>query len=311
MLLTGIYVQLILIGVTLLWFALTNRRTNTESFIKIGGIAVLLLGLWMGGVWVYPPIHGLIIIALVFLGLVVLHYKKSVAAMSKWRTFASCLPVLVILPIGCFLSWQGFIGRQIPIGEFVELDPPFKLQEGACVLSGGISPVLNFHIFPSESLRDLAQRYALDIIKIRPNGFRTVEGYNLNPKPRHISAYEMFDTAVFSPCNGAVVEYENEQSDQLIGGSDTVRTGGNGVVLQCGVYHVHLHHMKRGSVLVELGDQVRSGQALGRIGNSGNTIEPHLHIHAETIVELGDTNKHGKPVHMRFSGKFMARGDCF
>ena len=89
------------------------------------------------------------------------------------------------------------------------------------------------------------------------------------------------------------------------------RTGGNGVVLQCDNYHVHLHHMKKGSVIVELGERVESGQKLGQIGNSGNTLEPHLHLHAETIVEEGNSNLHGEPIHMRFNGKFMARGDCY
>jgi len=30
---------------------------------------------------------------------------------------------------------------------------------------------------------------------------------------------------------------------------------------------------------VKLGDKVRKGQALGLVGNSGNSTEPHLHFH--------------------------------
>jgi len=311
MLLNGIYAQLALVTLSLFWFALSNRRTHTESFIKVLSILFLLIGLWVGGVWVYPPVYGLLVIALVFFGTVFVHFRKSTTPVIRWRALVSCSPVVVIIPLACFLLWQGFTGRQTPAGEFIELDPPFTPDQGACVISGGISPLLNFHIFPSQSARDLAQQYALDIIKTRSNGFRTIKGYTLNPKPADASAYEMFDTPVISPCNGKVVEQENRQIDQPIGGSDKVRTSGNGVVLQCGDYHVHLHHMKRGSVLVELGDPVKSGQILGRIGNSGNTIEPHLHLHTETIVEVGDASKHGDPVHMSFDGKFMARGDCF
>lgn len=40
-----------------------------------------------------------------------------------------------------------------------------------------------------------------------------------------------------------------------------------------------LAHLQRGSVLVREGDEVREGQPLGRCGNSGNTSEPHVHIH--------------------------------
>ena len=33
-----------------------------------------------------------------------------------------------------------------------------------------------------------------------------------------------------------------------------------------------------GSVAVEIGDQVVTGQSIGRLGNSGNSIGPHLHF---------------------------------
>ena len=311
MLLNAIYFQLVLIVVTALWFSLSNRRHNIDSLLKIGGIVFLFLGLWIGGVWVYPPVSGLIIIVCVFFTLVLFHFRKPISKTTRLRYLISNIPMILILPLACFLVFQGFSGRQVPTGRFIEFDPPFKRNHGACVLSGGISPLLNFHIFPSESSRDLGQYYALDIIKIGTGGFRTRKGFLLNPKPEEIEAYEMFGTEVFSPCSGRVVEVENNLPDQPIGGSDKSRTGGNGVVLQCDNYHVHLHHMKKGSVIVELGERVESGQKLGQIGNSGNTLEPHLHLHAETILEEGNSNLHGEPIHMRFNGKFMARGDCY
>jgi hypothetical protein len=30
-----------------------------------------------------------------------------------------------------------------------------------------------------------------------------------------------------------------------------------------------------------MGDTVHAGQVVGEVGNSGNSTEPHLHIHAE------------------------------
>ncbi len=38
-------------------------------------------------------------------------------------------------------------------------------------------------------------------------------------------------------------------------------------------------HLQPGSVRVQVGDHVRAGQELGRIGNSGNSDAPHLHFH--------------------------------
>jgi murein DD-endopeptidase MepM/ murein hydrolase activator NlpD len=55
--------------------------------------------------------------------------------------------------------------------------------------------------------------------------------------------------------------------------------GGNGVVVKIrpGVF-AHYYHMVTGSVRVEVGQRVRTGQRLGLFGNSGNTTGPHLHF---------------------------------
>ncbi|MGE7916039.1 M23 family metallopeptidase [Lysinibacillus xylanilyticus] len=50
--------------------------------------------------------------------------------------------------------------------------------------------------------------------------------------------------------------------------------------------------------MVEKGEKVTTGQILGKVGNSGNTSEPHLHIHAE---------KNGKGVPITFNDRFLVR----
>jgi len=311
MLLKAIYVQIIVLLLTALWLIISKRRSAPDSVLKIFAIVLLFLGLWFGGVWVYPPLHGLFIVGPIFLGLVVAHLRKNISKTALWRSAVSNIPLFVLFPVGGFLLWQGVTGRLTPSGDVIALEVPFKNEDGICVLSGGITPLLNFHIFSSTEPRDIAQTYGLDFIKARSNGFRTKKGHTLDPKPKGLEHYAMFGVAVYAPCDGKIVEHENHMPDQPIGGSDKTNTGGNGVVLQCGHYHVHMHHLKRGSVLHQLEDDVKAGQKIGEIGNSGNTIEPHLHLHTETVVENGNTNLHGKPVHMQFKGRFMARGDCF
>lgn len=311
MLLNAIYAQIALLVFIGLWIAFSHRRTAFDTSIKLATTAFFCAGLWFGGVWFYPPSTGLLIAALIFIGLFILHVRKPLSKTTPWRTAFSNLPLIVLLPLGGLLAWQGTTGRLEPSGDVIALNSPFKMQNGMCVLSGGLTPLLNFHIFPSDSRRDIAQTYGLDIIRVSANGFRTRSGYSFDPKPDDIKSYAIFDTPVYSPCDGKVVEYENELPDQPIGESDKTNTGGNGVVLQCEAYHVHLHHLKQGSVLTQLNETVRTGQQIGLIGNSGNTIEPHLHLHAETIVENGNSKRHGEPVHMSFNGRFMARGSCF
>jgi murein DD-endopeptidase MepM/ murein hydrolase activator NlpD len=37
-------------------------------------------------------------------------------------------------------------------------------------------------------------------------------------------------------------------------------------------------HLQTGRITVRVGDQVVAGQPLGRVGNSGNSLAPHLHF---------------------------------
>ena len=83
---------------------------------------------------------------------------------------------------------------------------------------------------------------------------------------------------------------------------------GNHVLLECGTeVRVLLAHMRRGSVRVRPGERVAVGRPLGAVGNTGNTNEPHLHVHAQrpgTAVEpLG-----GEPLPVRLAGRYLVRG---
>ncbi len=54
--------------------------------------------------------------------------------------------------------------------------------------------------------------------------------------------------------------------------------GSNVVVkIRRGVF-AHYNHLQPGSVAIEVGRRVQTGQRLGLLGNSGNTAGPHLHF---------------------------------
>ena len=56
-------------------------------------------------------------------------------------------------------------------------------------------------------------------------------------------------------------------------------SAGNHVIVQVepGVWAFYAH-LQTGSVTVEIGDDIVSGQPIGQLGNSGNSIGPHLHF---------------------------------
>lgn len=99
---------------------------------------------------------------------------------------------------------------------------------------------------------------------------------------------------VFSPVDGVVVESHDGENDRkkisfiydlfsLLIHKPKVSDGfgafgGNHVMIQAGNVFVLLCHLRHGSLTVEKGDVVKAGQQVGEIGNSGSSIQPHLHL---------------------------------
>lgn len=76
------------------------------------------------------------------------------------------------------------------------------------------------------------------------------------------------------------------------------------MILSCNGLQIEVAHLQRGSVRVKVGQNIHLGDGLGLVGNSGNTSEPHLHIHA---VDLR-TNE-GVPI--TFDGRYPVRNSFF
>ena len=85
--------------------------------------------------------------------------------------------------------------------------------------------------------------------------------------------------AVLAAAPGTVLGTRNTVPDT---GSDNFPEGqdcGNGLVLDhVGGWQTQYCHMAQGSVSVTTGERVEAGQVLGRIGFSGNSQFPHLHL---------------------------------
>jgi hypothetical protein len=147
------------------------------------------------------------------------------------------------------------------------------------VRHGGHSLLTNYHAaYPIQS-------YALDLAVVDRLG-RSVRRGGLFP--RHLTTYRSFGQAVLAPCDGVVLTCQDGLPDLPVGQMDPERPAGNHVVIQVseqpGILLL-LAHLQSGSLCVEPGQCVRAGEPLGRIGNSGNTSEPHLHLHAQELVD--------------------------
>lgn len=84
------------------------------------------------------------------------------------------------------------------------------------------------------------------------------------------------------------------QGALLASGFDAI--AGNLVVVDHGTgVFSHYAHLRAGSVAVEVGQKVQRGQLLGRLGNSGNSTEPHLHF--QLANSANPLQAVGLPVH--------------
>jgi hypothetical protein len=175
----------------------------------------------------------------------------------------------------------------------------FPLRSGTyAVAHGGSGLALNHH----QAVK--AQSFALDIGKLDVLGVRA-SGF----LPTDLRKYAIYGDPVFSPCDGEVLVSVDEYDDQAPPKGDREHLAGNHVVVYCEGVSVLLAHLKPGSVRVSAGARVSVSDQLAAVGNTGNTSEPHLHIHAvrgrETDLEhIAST---GEPVPMTFDGRFLVR----
>ncbi|MFF7976741.1 peptidoglycan DD-metalloendopeptidase family protein [Streptomyces sp. NPDC007905] len=159
----------------------------------------------------------------------------------------------------------------------------FPLEGTWYVIQGG-GRILNHHAQLPE------QRGALDLVALGPYGTRTRPGHDL-------PAHGAYGRPVRSPCDGRVISAANAVEDQKPGEIRYQPPYGNHVFIDTGREIVKLAHLRPGSVTVAKGDLVHAGQLLGEVGNTGNTTEPHLHIHAERDgvgLDLEFTGVHGR-----------------
>lgn len=124
-----------------------------------------------------------------------------------------------------------------------------------------------------------AQRFAIDWMQLDKDG-RLVHGDASN-----VNNYTCYGADILAVADGTVIQIQNDLDDQKPGvlpdpSTITVdNVDGNHVILDLGggVYAFYAHMQKNG-VAVNVGDHVKRGQVLGKLGNTGNTSAPHLHF---------------------------------
>lgn len=125
------------------------------------------------------------------------------------------------------------------------------------------------------------QRYAYDFLIIDDEG-KTYQG-----DATRVESYYCYGKKILAPADGEVVAVSAHQRDSRTFGDGTVDPTtkdilGNYIIIDHGESEFSfIGHLKPGSIAVVGGQEVHRGEVIGRCGNSGNTSEPHVHLHVQ------------------------------
>jgi len=123
----------------------------------------------------------------------------------------------------------------------------------------------------------IAQRFAVDW-ELLDKDRRIYFGPREKPE-----SYAIFGKPAIAVADATVASVTDGLPEQTPGNFPTDisldAADGNAVILDLGDHRYCMYaHMQAGSIRVRPGDKVRRGQLLGLVGNSGNSVAPHLHF---------------------------------
>jgi hypothetical protein len=249
---------------------------------------ILLAGRWdIAGLWTRAALAVLVLLA--FAASWRRHARRPWAlARPLWRMHGATL-----LSLALYATAFGYLAAGLaPARSPASL--AFPLADGRFVVAqGGNRTLLNHHHAHRR------QRHASDIVAVGPAGFRAT-----GAAPADLSRYAVHGAEVVSPCAGTVASVRDGLPDLAPPRRDKANASGNHIVIRCGALLVELAHLRQGSLAHKAGDAVATGERVGAVGNSGNTTEPHLHIHAVDAVT-------GDAIEIAFDGEVPVRNRVF
>jgi len=289
----------VIIPILLIGAIIFKRQPNILSWaLTVSSFGLVITFMWATSRWEIVSIYLRTLFPILYLIACVVGFKrikKQKIPQSKKASILGISANVFLIVIMSGLNWFTFTGFYAP-EDTIDLTSP--LRNGQYVIvHGGASSFINahFHVKP--------QNYALDIVGLNNLGMRASSfagGTELNN-------YVIYGDSVYCPCAGTVIIVVDKYNDLIPPETDTKHLAGNHILIECEGVEILLAHLKKGSIIVKQGDIVTTKSVLGQVGNTGNTSEPHLHIHVESGVAPGTI--FGKGIPFTINDKFLVRGD--
>jgi hypothetical protein len=166
--------------------------------------------------------------------------------------------------------------------------PPLQLPFDGLwwVLWGGETVAENYHAASQQ------QRHASDIMIWNDGG-------TYHDDPGNNENYWVWGQPVLAPADGTVATVVDGIEANVPGALPTkpADIAGNHVVLQIGdAAYCYLAHMQAGTISATEGEHIAAGTQIGLAGNSGNSSQPHLHIHVQNEPDITSPTAFSLPI---------------
>ena len=198
----------------------------------------------------------------------------------------------VLVAIGTvFLAIQ-LVRIYTPPADPVAVDPP--LAGEWAMLAGGRSTLISHHF------RTPIVSNAVDFVRLDEEG----RGHDGDRKREE--AWYGFGEPVLSPADGTVVSVSDVHPDEPVGNTGQKPSYGNHILLDIGGgRYAVLGHLQQGSARVSEGERVRLGQQIAAVGDSGDSLVPHLHFQ---VQDSPDFDEQVRTVPIVFRNVVLIRG---
>ena len=89
--------------------------------------------------------------------------------------------------------------------------------------------------------------------------------------------------------NAKVIKIIKGVADNIPGELNPDQLTGNTIILETkNNEYILFAHLKKGTIAVQVGQDIKLGDLLGHCGNSGNSSEPHLHLSLQNVSNMNE-----------------------
>lgn len=224
----------------------------------------------------------------------------------KHKKITICIFVIMLIFFNSAKKWIDRRNAMLEMYEPIIVEFPLRGE--------WLSPNTPGTKVPSHGTNQLGTRYAYDFIQVDWNRMGT-PAYRVGVMQYLFSGVKLSDyycwgQEVYSPCDGIVVGAEdgyaeNEKTNLLADMSNAYKSAhyfdpekddiqsvaGNYVIIKYSEnVYAALCHLQTGSIQVSVGQMIKKGEVIGRVGHSGNSFAPHLHFQLMDSSDISVAN---------------------